>query len=275
MRLDEAAILRAFLARHGLRPDKGLGQHFLISAATVDSIVAAASVCKGVLEIGPGPGVLTGPLSEAAERLVALELDERMPKLLAESAPRAEVRGEDALKANLSALLEELPAPRGIVSNLPYYITGPLLGRIAEARANLDVAVLMMQKEVADRILAKPGKRERGALSVALQSQFTIERVANVPARAFLPPPKVDSTVLKLVPRLGALSEETLRLVRIGFAQPRKTLANNLVAGLRIGRDEAVARVEAVGLLETARPAELTEEQWAKLAETGSGAAGS
>jgi 16S rRNA (adenine1518-N6/adenine1519-N6)-dimethyltransferase len=266
VRLDQPDILRAFLKRHGLRPDKGLGQHFLVSAATVDAIVAAASHCKGILEIGPGPGVLTGPLSESAERVAAIELDPTMPLLLSESAPKAIVVKEDALKADLGALLADLPPPRAVVSNLPYYITGPLLGRIADVRASLDVAVLMMQKEVADRILAKPGKRERGALSVALQSQFEISRVAHVPAGAFLPPPKVDSSVLRLVPREGALSEAALRIVRMGFAQPRKTLANNLVAGFQISRDEAVERIEAVGLSETVRPAELTEVQWAALA---------
>lgn len=266
MRLDQPDILRAFLKRHGLRPDKGLGQHFLVSAATVDAIIAAAAHCKGVLEIGPGPGVLTAPLSEAAERLVAIELDATMPLLLAESAPGAVIVREDALKADLGAILADLPTPRAVVSNLPYYITGPLLGRIADVRSSLDVAVLMMQREVADRILAKPGKRERGSLSVALQSQFEISRVAHVPAGAFLPPPKVDSSVLRFVPREGALSEQALRVVRMGFAQPRKTLTNNLVAGFQITRDEAVERIEAVGLSETIRPAELTEDQWSALA---------
>lgn len=265
MRLDQADVLRAFLKRHGLRPDKGLSQHFLISPTVVDAIVAEASSCRGVLEVGPGPGVLTGPLSEVAERLVAVEIDATMPLLLAESAPRAEIVKGDALALDLGAMLDGLPVPRAVVSNMPYAITGPLLARFAEVRDRYDVAVLMMQREVADRILAKPGKRERGALSVALQSQFTITRVANVPASAFLPPPKVDSAVLRLVPRAGELSDEALRLVRIGFAQPRKTLVNNLVAGLRVTRDEAVRRVEALGLLETVRPAELTEEQWAKL----------
>ena len=265
MRLDQPEILRAFLKRHGLRPDKGLGQHFLVSPAVVDAIVAAASSCRGVLEVGPGPGVLTGPLSEAAERTIAVEVDATMPLLLAQSAPRAEVVRGDALALDLGALLDALPAPRAVVSNMPYYITGPLLGRFADVRDRYDVAVLMMQKEVADRLLAKPGQRARGALSVALQSQFEISRVAHVPAGAFLPPPKVDSAVLRLAPRAGGLSDEALRLVRLGFAQPRKTLANNLVAGLRISRDEAVARVEAIGLGETVRPAELTEEEWAKL----------
>lgn len=269
MRLDQPEILRAFLKRHGLRPDKGHGQHFLVSSAVVDAIVAAASSCRGVLEIGPGPGVLTGPLSEAVERVIAVELDSTMPRLLAESAPRAEVFRQDALKADLHAILAELPAPRAVVSNLPYYITGPLLGRIADARAGLDVAVLMMQREVADRILAKPGMRERGSLSVALQSQFEISRVANVPAGAFLPPPKVDSAVLRLVPRSDGLDDEALKVVRLGFAQPRKTLVNNLVAGLRVPREVAVERVEAIGLLETVRPAELTEAQWAKLSRLG------
>ena len=265
MRLDQPEILRAFLKRHGLRPDKGLGQHFLVSAATVDLIVATVSHCRGVLEIGPGPGVLTAPLSEMAEKTIAVELDPTMPLLIAESAPRAQVVKEDALKADLIALLSELPTPRALVSNLPYYITGPLLARIADARTCLDVAVLMMQREVADRILATPGKRERGALSVALQSQFEITRIANVPASAFMPPPKVDSAVLRLLPREAALNDEALKLVRLGFAQPRKTLVNNLVAGLGIARDEAVARIEAIGLIETARPAELTEAQWRSL----------
>ncbi len=262
MRLDQPEILRAFLKRHGLRPDKGLGQHFLVSPTVVDAIVAAASSCKGVLEVGPGPGVLTGPLSEAAERTVAVEVDATMPLLLAQSAPRAEVVRGDALTIDLGSILDGLPSPRAVVSNMPYYITGPLLGRFADVRDRFDVAVLMMQKEVAERILARPGKRERGALSVALQSQFEITRVCHVPAGAFLPPPKVDSAVLRLVPRLSALSDEALKLVRLGFAQPRKTLVNNLVAGLHIARDEAVARVEAVGLLETVRPAELTEAEW-------------
>ena len=222
MRLDEPSVLRAFLARHGLRPDKGLGQHFLVSASAVDAIVAAATPSRGILEIGPGPGVLTGPLSEAAEHLVAIELDATMPRLLRESAPKAEIVRADALQADLRAILDGIPTPRAVVSNMPYYITGPLLGRVADVRDAFDVAVLMMQREVADRILAKPGGRERGALSVALQSQFEIARVANVPAGAFLPPPKVDSAVLRLVPRLDGLSEEVLRLVRIGFAQPER-----------------------------------------------------
>jgi 16S rRNA (adenine1518-N6/adenine1519-N6)-dimethyltransferase len=262
VRLDQPEILRAFLKRHGLRPDKGLGQHFLVSPPVVDAIVGEAASCRGILEIGPGPGVLTGPLSEAAESMVAIEVDATMPLLLSESAPRARIVKEDALQANLPALLQELPSPRAVVSNLPYYITGPLLGTIANARADFDVAVLMMQREVADRILAKPGKRERGSLSVALQSQFTISRVINVPSGAFMPPPKVDSAVLKFVPRFDGLDEATLRLVRLGFAQPRQTLVNNLVAGLKIARDEAVAKVEAAGLLETVRPAELTESEW-------------
>ena len=190
-----------------------------------------------------------------------------MPLLLRESAPKAEVLREDALRADLGAILDGLPTPRAVVSNMPYYITGPLLGRIADVRASFDVAVLMMQREVADRIVAAPGKRERGALSVAIQSQFDISRVANVPAGAFLPPPKVDSAVLRLIPRFDGLSEEAIRLVRLGFAQPRKTLANNLIAGLEMTRDEAVVKIESIGLSETVRPAELREMDWVKLSE--------
>ena len=115
----------------------------------------------GICEIGPGPGVLTQPLSETAERLIALELDARMPALLAESAPQAEVRSVDALKADLKSILEELPSPKALVSNMPYYISGPLLQRVAEVGPFLDRAILMMQKEVAERVHAPRSRAER------------------------------------------------------------------------------------------------------------------
>lgn len=267
MTLHDPGELRGFLRRHGLRADKELGQHFLVSASAVDSIVTAASACPGVLEIGPGPGVLTGPISRKVERMIALELDARMVPLLAESAPKAEVRQVDALKANLAEILAELPQPVAIVSNLPYYITAPLLQRVADHRAQIDRAVLMMQKEVAQRISAKADDRERGSFSVYLQALFTMERVAFVPAGAFLPPPKVDSMVLRLTPKTDDVPDESVfRLVRMGFSQPRKTLANNLAAGLHWSRDPVVDILEAMGLTERTRAQELSGETWSELA---------
>jgi len=264
--LADPATLQRFLASQGIKATKELGQHFLCSVDVVNAIVDRVSGCRGVLEIGPGPGVLTGPLAESAERVVAIELDGRMAQALAISAPIAEIVRLDALKVDLSALLDGLPSPRAVVSNLPYYITAPLVERIARARANFDQAVLMMQREVAQRIVAPPRSGERGSLSVFLQAVFRIEVVAQVPASAFLPPPKVDSTVLALAPKPESAFEEAFfDFVRIGFAQPRKTLANNLMAGLRLDREAVQALITAAGLAPLARAQELTEGEWVRL----------
>ncbi len=235
----------------------------------VESIANALAGCSGVCEIGPGPGVLTSAISKQVQSMIALELDERMISALKESAPNVDARKADAMEVDLAAVLQELPEPRGIVSNLPYYITGPLVNRIADARAYYSVAVLMMQKEVAQRICSKPGQRERGSLSVYLQSLFEISVVAQAPASVFVPPPKVDSTVLKFVPKTDVLAEEIQsqlnRVVRFGFVQPRKTLANNLVAAYRISREEIVVKLEELDLEEKIRPHDLTLDQWIAL----------
>jgi 16S rRNA (adenine1518-N6/adenine1519-N6)-dimethyltransferase len=266
--LSDPETLKAFLSRHGLSASKGLGQHFLVSRKAVDAIVGACQTCSGILEIGPGPGVLTSPLSEQATKVIALELDDRMIGALGESAPKADVRNVDALKADLAAILDELPAPTAIVSNLPYYITGSLLQAIAQQRERIEAAVLMMQKEVGVRIMAKEKASERGSLSVFLQAQFEISTIIQVPAGAFLPPPKVDSIVLKFVPRSKVPPSPFFRIVRLGFAQQRKTLANNLANGLHIPREQALRAILASGLGEKARPQELTLEEWESLSET-------
>jgi 16S rRNA (adenine1518-N6/adenine1519-N6)-dimethyltransferase len=271
LNLYDPGTLKEFLGRHGLSAKKGLGQHFLCSRSVVRSIVESVADCRGVLEIGPGPGVLTSPLSEASERMIALELDPRMIEALRESAPQAEVRQVNALETDLSAVLAELPTPRAVVSNLPYYITGPLLTRVAEAKGAWTKAVLMMQKEVGERVTAAERTPARGSLSVYLQSQFQIRRVAAVPAGAFVPPPKVDSVVLELTPRPEPRDPEAdrwhQRVVRLGFTQPRKTLANNLSVGLARSRDAVLGAIASAELPPTARPQELSLEEWSRLAE--------
>ena len=265
LNLADPPTLKAFLQRHGLWARKGLGQHFLCSAKVVEGIVSRCMGCAGVLEIGPGPGVLTSPLSSLC-RVVALEVDEAMVGALRESAPRADVRRVDALKSDLSAILCELPEPRAVVSNLPYYITGPLLTAIAGAAPSFDRAVLMMQKEVAQRVVAPPGKSTRGSLSVFLQAQFEISKVMDVPAGAFYPPPKVESTVLEFIPLLSPPDASLFAFVRIGFTQPRKTLANNLSAGLGVPRETVIAWLRTCELDVRVRAQELSLDQWAALA---------
>lgn len=265
MNLSDPTELRAFLARHGIKATKGLGQHFLCSGKVVEAIRLRFEGFHGLLEIGPGPGVLTSELSESVERFIALEVDRRMVAALAESAPKAEVRLADALRSDLASILAELPQPRGIVSNLPYYITGPLVTVIAEASPFWGKAVLMMQREVAARILAPPGDSDRGSLSVYLQAQFAIEKVIDVPPGAFVPPPKVSSTVLEMRPLGNVYDPEFFRFVRAGFKQPRKTLSNNLQA-FGLDREEVGSRIEAAGLDERIRPHALTLDEWRKVA---------
>jgi len=257
---------KALLKRRGLWASKGLGQHFLVSPTAIRAILDACTVAAGVLEIGPGPGVLTAGLATPERTVVAIEVDPRMVETLAETAPRAKVLQADALQTDWAQLLEPLPRPRAIVSNLPYYITAPLLQKTADAAPRIDLAVLMMQREVARRVTAPAGDSERGSLSVHLQGIFRIAKVADVPPGAFLPPPKVASTVLRLVPRQDPLDRRLEPLVRAGFAQPRKTLANNLSAAGRWQRETVEKALADAGIAPGVRPHQLSEGQWLALA---------
>ncbi len=268
MNLHDPSELRVFLAKHGLWANKGLAQHFLCSTKVLEAIRRRLDGIQGILEIGPGPGAITGMLTEEASKVIALEVDTRFPDVLAESAPLAEVRLQDALETDLPSVLAELPEPRVVVSNMPYHITGPLLTTIAKARAHYVKAVLMMQKEVGVRILAQPGDSDRGSLSVFLQTQFQISKVVDAPPGAFLPPPKVQSIVLEFVPVDTGLEPEEeagyFKMVRAAFAQPRKTLANNLIA-FGIGRARAERVIEESGLKALVRPHDLKLDHWREL----------
>lgn len=243
----------------GLSPRHSLGQHFLVSSRVIERIVQASTVFSGILEIGPGPAVLTQPLSQTS-RVIALELDEGMAIFASQEAPHAEIRRTDALMADWREILGSLPEPRGIVSNLPYQITGPLLGRCADCSDLIAGAVLMMQKEVAQRIMAPSGDSNRGYLSVWLQGVFEIAPVCEAPPGCFLPPPKVESSVLSFVPRQTHPSPELLAFIKQGFTQPRKTLNNNLKPC-----QVTVKVFEDAGLSPSLRPHQLTMEQWQRL----------
>lgn len=194
-------------------------------------------------------------------------MDDRMVAAAQAFAPTAQIRQQDALTADWLSVLRELPQPTGIVSNMPYNITGPLLTRVAACRQAISGAVLMMQREVGDKILSGAGKRERGSLSVELQAKFEIKRLCLVPPGSFLPPPKVESIVLDLTPRSDidpAWDEPAmLSFLRQGFQQPRKTLFNNLrgVAEAAKVRDAMMKE----GLTETVRPHELETDAWLRL----------
>jgi len=216
-----------------------LGQNFLVDEAARHAIADAVgdASSRTVIEIGPGHGAITAILAERCRRLIAIELD---PSLAAElrfrfrSAPQVEIVEADVLEVDLAALI-----PPGesadVVGNLPYYITSPILMRLfaAGARGQLSRAIVMMQREVADRLSATPGHREYGLLSTTTQMNAQVEHLFTLPPAAFSPPPDVYSTVLRLqfAPRfaeLGVDAAEFDAFLRTCFAQKRKTLANNL-----------------------------------------------
>jgi 16S rRNA (adenine1518-N6/adenine1519-N6)-dimethyltransferase len=221
-----------------------LGQNFLNDAAAAERIVAALGDISGhtVVEIGPGAGAITGILASHAGRVVAVELDRMLALgLQTRFAPdRVAVMNKDILDFDFAAASAAADQRLLVAGNLPYGITSPILLKLAASHASLDRAVLMVQREVADRVVATPGSRDYGLLSVTVQMYGPVERLFTLPPSAFSPPPDVHSTVFRwrFAPRfaeLGVDEPSFLRLVRIAFAQKRKTLANNLrAAGIAV-----------------------------------------
>ncbi|MCA0361430.1 MAG: 16S rRNA (adenine(1518)-N(6)/adenine(1519)-N(6))-dimethyltransferase RsmA [Armatimonadetes bacterium] len=262
---EAPGTLSEVLARHGLGTKKQFGQHWLTSSKVIDAIVNRTDGLASVLEIGPGVGVITRPMSERLP-VHAVEIDPGVIPALRDFAPLARVTEGDALQFDWAGALRELPQPVGIVSNMPYNITGPLLEKVVGCSGLIDRAVLMMQREVGDKILAPVGDRNRGNLSVVIQAVFEVSRVCLVPPGAFRPPPKVESIVLDFRPRadvnLSHLQERVFPWVRRGFVQPRKTLANNLR-----GSGDVSSVLGELGLSPTIRPHEVPWEAWLKIAE--------
>lgn len=241
-----------------------LGQNFLVDPAARLAIADALGDIsqRTVVEIGPGAGAITEILAERAGRLIAIELDRALADQLLAQFPSVEVRNADVLTVDFGALRNEDETLR-IIGNLPYYITSPILSHLFAYSAAIESAVLMMQREVADRVAAAPGSRDYGLLSATAQLYARIERVLTLPPSAFRPPPKVHSTVLRLAMRprfeeLGVPPAEFLKFLRQSFAQKRKTLAKNLRAAgfdseniaeaMKQSRIAPTARAEAVDL---------------------------
>ncbi|NOY26617.1 MAG: ribosomal RNA small subunit methyltransferase A [Oligoflexia bacterium] len=255
-----AAVLRQWSG--GAR--KRFGQHFLVSDGIIDRIVAAAEISPGdsVLEIGPGPGVLTAALLRAGAVVTAIELDRDCATHVAGLFPQARVVQGDATTLSL-ADLGVGPGWR-CVSNLPYNVGTRILLRLLDQAAPLSRLVLMLQREVAERILAPPGDRKRGSLSVAVQARAQVSRVCRVSPGAFRPPPRVDSAVLLILPRPPAQVPPGLdELLRLSFASPRKTLRNNLRPAWA---EDTVPRLLQAGVDPGLRPAMVDLDAWRRLA---------
>ncbi|MCG6133425.1 MAG: 16S rRNA (adenine(1518)-N(6)/adenine(1519)-N(6))-dimethyltransferase RsmA [Nostoc sp. LLA-1] len=261
-------------------PRKSFAQHWLKSEKALDAIVKAAA-CQGsdrILEIGPGTGILTRPLLPLVQSLVAVEIDFDLCKLLAKQLGKKEnfllLQG-DFLTLDLSSNLAAFPnfqELNKVVANIPYNITGPIIEKLLGTIANpnpepFDLIVLLVQKEVAERLYAKPGSKTFGALSVRVQYLADCELICTVPAAAFYPPPKVDSAVVRLRPRqieTPAINPQRFdTLLKLGFAAKRKMLRNNLQSVVE--RDRLTQILEQLEINPQARAEELSVQQWVNL----------
>jgi len=275
--LCSPAGVKTLLSRYGFHFSKSLGQNFLIAPWVPREIAAAsgAGPDTGVLEIGPGVGTLTVELARQAGRVVAVEVDRALLPILAETlehCPNAAVIAGDILKLDLKALVAERftgVAPL-VCANLPYHITTPVLTRLLECRLFPCVTV-MVQKEVAQRICARPGKGDYGAFSVFCQYYARTELLFDVPRECFLPAPKVTSAVLRLTaqppPEWVHHEASFFRVVRGAFAQRRKTLLNALSSAFPLSKDELRRCMESAGISPGARGETLDLRDFARLAD--------
>jgi len=277
--LTDIGQVRAALERNGIKLSKGMGQNFLINPSVCPRMAEQAGIDDrtGVLEIGPGIGVLTVELAKRARKVVAVELDTRLEKLLGENLspyPNAEVVWGDVMEIDLPALFRDKFAgcdKIAVCANLPYYITSPIIMMLLESRLPIESITVMVQKEAADRMCAKVGSRASGAVTVAVWYYSEPEILFKVSAGSFLPPPKVDSAVMRLAvrsqPQYDVGDEERFRaLVKAGFSQRRKTLINAVSSDRRFSKDAIASALEAMGIEQNARIEQLTMEQLAELA---------
>lgn len=277
MNLADFSTLKRVLESEGFNLKKSLGQNFLIDPEVCPRM--AASACDketGALEIGPGAGVLTRELADAAKKVVSIELDERLRPVLKKTLAdkdNVEVIFGDAMKLDLAALIKEKFADCSrvaVCANLPYYITSPIIMMLLESRLPIDNITVMVQKEAAERLCAEVGSREAGAVTVAVSYYAETEILFGVDRESFLPPPNVDSAVIRLTlrpsPAVEVKDEKAFfRFVKACFAQRRKTLVNTVSSSLGISKEALRKALSELSLSETARSEELSMAELAAL----------
>ncbi|MBQ3842311.1 MAG: 16S rRNA (adenine(1518)-N(6)/adenine(1519)-N(6))-dimethyltransferase RsmA [Ruminiclostridium sp.] len=281
MELTNIGTIKDVMSRNGFTFSKALGQNFLINP-TVCPKIAELGGCKpgtAAIEIGTGVGVLTKELALRCDKVLAIEIDERLKPVLAETLEEydnIDIVFADILKTDLSALIaEKLPGYDEIVvcANLPYYITSPVIMKLLEERPPIRSVTVMVQKEAADRLCAKMGTRECGAVTAAVNYYSEPKMLFRVNRGSFIPAPNVDSAVIRLdipdKPRYTVSDEKLFfKIVRASFAQRRKQLLNPLSAALGIPKPELAEMLGKCGIRQTARPEELKMEDIVALCET-------
>ena len=270
--------IKRIASKYGFVFKKGLGQNFLSSQSVLEDIAMASEIeNEGVIEIGPGFGVLTNELAKRAKKVVALEIDDRLIPVLADTLgeyDNVKVINQDVLKTDMKKLIDdEFDGEKvSVAANLPYYITTPIITALIEGDLPLKNLVVMVQKEVADRIIATPGTKNYGAISVLCQYYTEPELVCTVGASLFVPPPKVDSAVVKMAfrntPAVSIKDEEMFfKTVKAAFSQRRKTLLNCLVSNFTHTKAELTELMESVGIEPTRRGETLSLDEFARLSD--------
>ena len=283
MRIADHSVTRAILERHGFTFKKSFGQNFLTDTNILQKIVDTAEIDKkvNVIEIGPGIGALTEFLAESAVEVMAFEIDDRLVPILADTLrdfDNVTVVNQDILKVDLAQYIAEFKNPDlpiKVVANLPYYITTPILMHLIESGIPFSEFVVMMQREVADRISAQPNTKAYGSLSIAVQYYMTAKVAFIVPRTVFVPAPNVDSAILKMVRRdqpAVAVQDEKFffKVSKASFVHRRKTLWNNLTS--YFGKSEETkgkltAALERAELSPSVRGEALSLEEFARLAD--------
>ena len=277
--LTDPKIIKYLCSKYGFTFAKSMGQNFITDPSVPLAMAQEATEnAQGVIEIGPGFGTLTAPLATMAEKVVSIELDKRLEKVLSETLAgfdNVSFIWEDCLKVNLKELLENEFSGMdvSVAANLPYYITTPIIMNLLESRLPFKKVVVMIQKEVAERLCAKAGSKDYGAISITTQYFSKPEIIKHVPAGAFIPAPKVDSAVVSMEilekPSVSPKDEKTFfKLIKAAFAQRRKTLVNALSSSGAFGSKEEIGKaIEALNLSPTVRGEALSIEEFCALSD--------
>ncbi len=269
------------MKKYKIRANKSLGQNFLINQNVVDNIVGCSNITKDdlVIEIGPGLGTLTKELLEKAGKVICIELDKKMVKILTERFSlydNFELINNDVLQVKLNKIISEEKEKHGyksakIVANLPYYITTPIIMKLLEDRLDLESITVMIQKEVADRLIATPGEKNTGAITYSVYYYATSEAILEVPNDSFIPEPEVTSKVIKLTlrkePPVEVKSKGVMfKIIKSAFMQRRKTLLNALTnTKVFMSKEEGIKILNELGLDENIRAEKLTLKNFAEI----------
>ncbi|MBQ5314624.1 MAG: 16S rRNA (adenine(1518)-N(6)/adenine(1519)-N(6))-dimethyltransferase RsmA [Oscillospiraceae bacterium] len=276
--LTNISVVKDILSRHGFTFSKSLGQNFIVNPSVCPRIAeeGGASSGTGVIEIGTGVGVLTAELAKRADKVVAIEIDDRLIPVLSETLSdfdNVKIINEDVLKVDLDKVIEEEFQGMDVYvcANLPYYITSPIIMSLLESRLNIRAITVMVQKEAATRLTAELGTRDVGAVTVAVRYYSEPKLLFNVSRGSFMPSPNVDSAVIRLdIKNEKKVDDEKhfFKVVRAAFSQRRKTLSNSLSSGLSMDKKVITEAIKSVGLPESIRPEQLSMEDFINIAES-------